>query len=341
MTYFYHAVIDSPHLPREFERDSTQNTIVTILGEFWRYSPSLAIPSAGLIELLEGMGVSSVAGRAALSRLGRRGTITASKAGRHTSYALAPEVAATVPASEMLTMSFGQTPREWDGEWTVVIFSLPESQRDVRQALREWLRWLGFGPVRDGVWISPHADISLIQSTLEGLLPEDGLIFKSSHIAGDLNPFDVWPLAELEQIYRDFIAELRPLVYRLRAGMVSPAEALKISVSVLARWRGFPTVDPDLPSSSLPVDWPRREARRLFTEVYDACVPLAEMHVKNVIRAYDAACADEVRGFTVDETIAYYASLATLHGTRSAPPDDDPRPGPSAAVASPRTTSAA
>jgi phenylacetic acid degradation operon negative regulatory protein len=314
MTYFYHAVIDSPHLPREFEHDSTQNTIVTILGEFWRYSPALAVPSAALIELLEGMGISPVAGRAALSRLGRRNTLSVVKTGRNTAYALAPDVAETIPASELLTMSFGKVEREWDGEWTVVIFSIPETQRELRQSLREWLRWLGFGPARDGVWISPHADIGLMQKTLEGLLPDDGLVFKSAHIAGDLKPFDVWPLAELHDIYRAFIEELRPIVYRLRSGMVSPAEALKLSVTVLAQWRGFPTVDPDLPSTSLPADWPRREARRLFAEVYDACIPLAELHVKNVVSKYDQACAAEVHCFTVDESIDYYETLKATEG---------------------------
>lgn len=108
------------------------------------------------------------------------------------------------------------------------------------------------------------------------------------------------------QPHTDKADELRPLVYRLRAGTVSPAEALRISITVLARWRGFPTVDPDLPASSLPPDWPRREARRLFTEIYDECTPLAELHVKNVIAKYDRDCADLVKGLTVEQTIDHY-----------------------------------
>jgi phenylacetic acid degradation operon negative regulatory protein len=253
MTYFYHAVLDSPHLPRELEHDSTQNMVVTLLGEFWSYSPALAVPSAGIVELLKRMDITDVAARAALSRLARRGTLVVSRTGRNTSYCLAEDVAATIPASETLTMSFGQEERDWNGEWTVIVFSMPETQRDRRQALREWLRWLGFGPARDGVWISPHADVSL---------------------------------------------------------MVSPADALKISLTILAKWRGFPTVDPDLPQASLPADWPRREARRLFIEVYDECTPLAEIHVKNVIAKHDLECAGRVRGLTVKQTIEHYRASA-------------------------------
>jgi len=169
------------------------------------------------------------------------------------------------------------------------------------------------------VWISPHADIGLMEKTLDGLLPDDGFIFKSSRLTGEIDPFELWPLAEIRDIYRKFIDELRPIVYRLRAGMVSPAEALKISVAVLAKWRGFPTVDPDLPQTSLPADWPRREARRLFTEIYDACIPLAALHVKAVMAKHDQACADQVHGLTVSETIDHYQALAA-----AADEPDDP-----------------
>lgn len=313
MTYFYHSVVDSPHLPRDLGHDSTQNMVVTLLGEFWRYSPSLTIPSAALVDLLTSMDVSAAGARAALSRLLRKGTLDISRTGRTTAYSLTPAVAATVPASEILTMTFGQSERTWDGEWTVIVFSIPETQRDLRQALREWLRWLGFGPARDGVWISPHSDLELTKNTLAGLLPPDGLIFRSAHMTGTIEPSEVWPLAEIRDQYRKFISELRPVVYRLRAGMVGPAEALKLSVSLVGRWRGFPTVDPDLPREYLPDDWPRREARRLFVEVHDACVAPATEHVRAIVRKYDPAAADLAQGLTVAEAIEFHRTPAEEH----------------------------
>ena len=312
MTYFYHSVVDSPHLPRDLEHDSTHSILVSLLGEFWPNNPAVAVPSAGIVKLLAEIGASEVSTRAALSRLSRKGTLVQSKAGRNTSYALADEVASSIPASEVLTMSFGESERAWNGEWTIIVFSVPESQRDLRQLLREWLRWLGFGPVRDGVWLSPHADVALTQKSLDGLLPADGLVFKSAHVTGELNPFDVWPLAEMRTIYETFIQELRPIVYDLRAGAVAPADALRIVVSLLGRWRGFPTVDPDLPRESLPVDWPRREARRLFVEVYDACIPLAAMHVRSVISRFDPATADMVRGLSVAKSLEHYRAQVAI-----------------------------
>jgi phenylacetic acid degradation operon negative regulatory protein len=308
VTYYYHSVIDSPHLPRDLEHESAPSLTLLLIGEFWRYSPRLPVPSAALVELVAPLGVSAEAARAALSRLGRRGTLEVSRSGRNTSYALSPEVAATVPVSERLTMSFGREERTWDGEWTVVVFSLSEQERDRRQRLREWLRWLGFGPARDGVWVSPHADVALVESSLAELLPSDGLIFRSSHMVGDLNLRELWPLDEIRQIYLTFITDLRQFVYRLRAGEVAPAEALKIALLVLGRWRGFPTVDPDLPAQYLPSDWPRREARRLFVSVYDACVPLANQYVRGVVAKYDGELAATTGALTVEGALAHYAA---------------------------------
>jgi len=318
VTYFYHSVVDSPHLPRDLGHDSTQNMVVTLLGEFWRYSPALTVPSAALVDLLASMDVSAAGARAALSRLLRKGTLEISRSGRTTAYSLTPAVAATIPASEILTMTFGQSEREWDGEWTVIVFSIPETQREQRQELRDWLRWLGFGPARDGVWISPHSDPELTMNTLAGRLPPDGLIFRSTHMTGTIEPSEVWPLGEIRDQYKRFVAELRPVVYRLRAGMVGPAEALKLSVSLVGRWRGFPTVDPDLPRQYLPDDWPRREARRRFVEVHDACVAPATEHVRTIVRSYDPEAADAVQGLTVAEAIEFHRTPAEnrAHGAQ-------------------------
>ena len=96
--------------------------------------------------------------------------------------------------------------------------------------------------------------------------------------------------------------------------MVSPAEALKLSVSLLGRWRGFPTVDPDLPREYLPADWPRRAARRLFVQVHDACVAPATEHVRSVVAKYDPAAAAAVQGLTVAEAIELHRRRAAAVG---------------------------
>ena len=44
------------------------------------------------------------------------------------------------------------------------------------------------------------------------------------------------------------------------------AEAsFRMQTRLVHAWRKFPFVDPDLPASLLPADWPRRRAYELFT----------------------------------------------------------------------------
>lgn len=43
---------------------------------------------------------------------------------------------------------------KWDGKWRIVIFDIPETNKRIRQALRETLRALEFWPLQKSVWIS-------------------------------------------------------------------------------------------------------------------------------------------------------------------------------------------
>ena len=63
MTYYYHSVTDSPHLPRNLPTDSAQRALITILGELLPSDPPVAIPSAALVDLLGRVGVSPAAAR--------------------------------------------------------------------------------------------------------------------------------------------------------------------------------------------------------------------------------------------------------------------------------------
>lgn len=43
---------------------------------------------------------------------------------------------------------------EWDGSWRIVTFDIPETNKRIRQVLRETLRVLEFWPLQKSVWIS-------------------------------------------------------------------------------------------------------------------------------------------------------------------------------------------
>lgn len=47
-------------------------------------------------------------------------------------------------------------PKKWDGKWRIVIFDIPEKDRDFRDILRNHLRELKFFKLQNSVFISPH-----------------------------------------------------------------------------------------------------------------------------------------------------------------------------------------
>jgi CubicO group peptidase (beta-lactamase class C family)/DNA-binding transcriptional regulator PaaX len=299
MTYFHHSIVDSPLLPRGLDHDTAQSAIVNLLGELLPYQTVALVPSAAIVDVLRQGEVSEAAARAALSRLGRRGTVTGLKSGRTTSYRLSDHVRDSIPRSQHLTMSFGGQERAWDGNWTMVVYSLPEAERALRSDIRDWLRWLGFGSVRDGVWIAPHAPVDLVLASLDDLLPPDGMIFRSEQIRGEIEPDRAWPLKELQLSYATFAEEFGPSLEALQNGLMPPADALRTLLRLVGRWRGFPTVDPDLPWAMLPDRWSRSTARDVFVGTYDLAAPLAAGHFREIVARYDDVQAKAVRALSV------------------------------------------
>lgn len=58
---------------------------------------------------------------------------------------------------------FIKKPGKWDGEWRLVIFDIPESQKKARWALRRKLKDLGFYQCQKSVWIHPFPCLEEIE----------------------------------------------------------------------------------------------------------------------------------------------------------------------------------
>ena len=129
--------------------------LLTLLGDYW-WQRTEPLPSAAIVALLAEFGVSDSAARAALSRLTRNGLLVTSKSGRRTFSRLSSRAATILDDGARRIFSFGAANQPWDGMWSLVAFSIPEDNRAARDALRKQLRWRGFAPLYDGLWVSPR-----------------------------------------------------------------------------------------------------------------------------------------------------------------------------------------
>lgn len=294
--------LDLPRLQGGFR---PQHLLLTLLGDYW-YDRDEHLPSAGLVRLLAEFDVSSAGSRAALSRLARRALLESSRRGRNTYYGLSQRAAALLAEGRQRILSFGSPDRrEWNGEWTLIAFSVPEEQRGTRHVLRTRLRWLGFAPLYDGVWVSPRGDVDAITNTLADLSIDVSTVMTGRLAGGNPklgHPIRAWDLDRLRSLYEEFVRDACPLVERVRAGQVGAAEGLVARTRVMDTWRNFPNLDPDLPCALLPERWPGPDARTAFVELYDGLGPLAEMRVRQILAEVSPELAGLVRHHTTAGT---------------------------------------
>jgi phenylacetic acid degradation operon negative regulatory protein len=301
--------------------------LLTLLGDYW-WQHTESLPSAALVALLAEFGVSDSAARAALSRLTRNRLLVTSKVGRRTFVRLSERAAQILDEGARHIFSFGRQTQPWDGMWSLVAFSIPEHNRAARDALRKQLRWLGFAPLYDGLWVAPRDRASEVVSQLGELGISTATAFRATTVPGigpDGFPQRAWDLDDLHARYDAFISYAQRLQERALAGQVSPVEALVARTRVMDEWRAFPGLDPDLPGELLPDAWPRAAARELFIVTYDLLGPLAAHRVRQIIARYSRELATRAAYHSSELTTA---SAGDGRGDREAgpgsPADDDP-----------------
>ena len=309
--------------------------LLTLLGDYW-WQRTESLPSAAIVGLLAEFGVSDSAARAALSRLTRNGLLVTSRSGRRTFVRLSRRAADVLDDGGRRIFSFGATPAPWDGMWSLVAFSIPEEHRSARDELRKELRWLGFAPLYDGLWVCPRDHAGDVMARLKDLGISTATAFRATALpavtaagangaaAGDGAagpgagaagagtgtalvtadiPARAWDLSGLRDRYQEFTEFAGLLRDQTVAGEITTADALVARTRVMNEWRAFPAMDPDLPYELLPPAWPRAAARDLFITCYDLLGPLAARRVRQIIARYSPELAGRA---------AYHSSQLTL-----------------------------
>lgn len=303
-------------LPRGQHGAEPQLLLTSLLGDFW-YWRDEHIPATALVRLLADFDVTADGARAAMRRLAARGLLSASRSGRTTAYGIPPRTAEVIIERTHRMLTFGSAAPHWDGKWTVVAFSVPEQDRSVRTALRSRLRALRFAALYDGVWVSPHDSARYALELLGELGVDTATVLRSTEVPGCPgrgSPRAVFDLSSLAAEYRAFADRYEPLLERLEAGLIGPAQALRTRTELRVDWRRFPETDPDLPAELLPKDWDRPRAQRVFVRIYDRLGPLAEIRFRQIL----GSVAPELAELAAHHDSATVAELYAGLGERRA-----------------------
>jgi phenylacetic acid degradation operon negative regulatory protein len=217
-----------------------------------------------VVEALGLVGFEEKAARQALTRSASAGLLAPRRVGRRTRWHITPAGRDTLLAAETRLFATGPE-RDWNGDWLILLATVPENHRNLRHRLRMSLSWAGFGSLGPGVWLSPHpSHAAEARQVLESLgKPVHGTLL---HARLD-NPddrlrlvTDAWDLTALEQQYRAFVDRFTPV------RPDSPGQALAELAHLIYQWRRLLLADPGLPPNLLPAQWSGEQARRLLLD---------------------------------------------------------------------------
>lgn len=222
---------------------------------------------AALLELLATAEVSNSSARSAVSRLKGKGLLLSEKRETMAGYGLDPAAVTDLERGDRRIFSYrGQRD---DESWCLVSYSLPEVDRPKRVQLRRALTGLGFGAVTDGLWIAPGHLRAEAEDTLENLdIRERATIFITQ------TPLTAEPFAqaaakwwELDTLAARHTAFLNRYDRLARQSPCEPREAFALWLRCVDDWKTIPYIDPGLPPSALPPDWPGMKSVELFARL--------------------------------------------------------------------------
>jgi phenylacetic acid degradation operon negative regulatory protein len=267
----------------------TQFLIFTLFGDYILPRGG-AIWASSLLELLDLLGVSERAARSALSRMASRGWLIARKQGRRSQYSLTTQGQRLLERSERRI--FEPPYADWDGLWHMVVYSLPESKRDLRHTLRTQLIWLGFGPLAPATWISPRDRRAEVEAVCNELGMRDCVDLFSGMYQRSTSDCALvgrcWDLPALEAAYRQFAARYEAEYADLKglgAARLSGAPDMCFARRfwITHEFQRFPRQDPGLPVVLLPPGWIGFGARQLFDGYRQLLEPYANQFVDKVM----------------------------------------------------------
>jgi phenylacetic acid degradation operon negative regulatory protein len=260
-----------------------RSIVVDLFGDSLRYLGGAARMQA-LSELLGVFDVGESTARVVLSRMRREGWFTTRREGRQTVYELTERSWRVLDEGRSRILDRGTA--EWDGEWRVVLYTVPEAARAEREQVRRALSWLAFGSLAPSVWTSPHPRLPEAAEALAGTSATRVELLTARSGGRDADrrmAARCWDLGALGRDYAELVTELEGLPPAAELATLPGPEALRRRIQLIYTYRHFPFRDPDLPAELLPEGWPGRRAHTLFLAAHEAFGVAADPYVREVL----------------------------------------------------------
>ncbi|MER5183131.1 PaaX family transcriptional regulator C-terminal domain-containing protein [Streptomyces sp. NPDC002896] len=257
-----------------------QSLMLAFFGNHVLEEGDLCVYSGSIIDVLGRVGVGEQAVRSTLTRMVNRGLLRRQREGRRMYFGLTPQATRVLQDGRTRIWQQGAVNDDWDGSWTLLGFSLPDSWKRQRHDLRSRLAWSGFGALYSGLWIAPgNIDVAAVASEL-GLSAHVKIFHAQADEATDIELMirDTW---DLESIAARYVTFDKRWTAHLGAG--SGDDPIGTRLRLVSEWLGTIRTDPRLPARHLPPDWPARPAQETFRRVAEQTAKPAQRMARELL----------------------------------------------------------
>nr|WP_259408249.1 PaaX family transcriptional regulator C-terminal domain-containing protein [Streptomyces akebiae] len=227
----------------------------------------VCVYSGSIIDVLGRVGVGEQAVRSTLTRMVNRGLLRRRREGRKMYFGLTPQASRVLWDGRTRIWKQGAVNDDWDGTWTLLGFSLPDSWKRQRHDLRSRLTWSGFGALYSGLWIAPgNVDIAAAVAEL-GLTDHVKIFHARADVATDIELMirDTWDLDGIAARYVTFDKRWTAVLGSgVGAGVGAGDDPIGTRLRLVSEWLWTIRTDPRLPARHLPAEWPARPAEETF-----------------------------------------------------------------------------
>jgi phenylacetic acid degradation operon negative regulatory protein len=249
-----------------------RSALFDVYGDHLRGRGSQA-PVAGLVRMLDPVGIAAPAVRTAISRMVMQDWLEPVRLSGGRGYRATGRAIRRL--DEAADRIYRRTDRTWDGTWHLA-FVDPPATRAARNRLRADLGFVGYAELATDVWVSPFP-----RNELASVVEHAGVGVRTAR-ADDFDPppTSAWDLDALRAAYDDWLASADDLIAVQATGHDDPDEAaFAARFHLVHEWRKFLFADPGLPDELLPRDWPGRDAADLFAGEASRLKPGADRFV--------------------------------------------------------------
>jgi phenylacetic acid degradation operon negative regulatory protein len=272
-----------------------QTLMLNLLGRYL-LGRSTVVSAGSVIEVFGRAGVGEHAARSTLARMVNRGMLTRQRHGRAMYFGLTAQAEGILHDGEDRIWRSGAVNQDWDGWWTLLGFSLPESWQRQRHELRSQLTWAGFGPLFNGLWVAPgRVEVTRLVASL-GLESRVKAFYAQAVPGTDIASMvrENWDLDAVASRYRGFLSRWQDPDTPPRR-----RDPLAVQLLLASDWLQVIRSDPRLPAEHLPADWPAAAAESLFVELDKTVAQPAAEIARQLLDLRPTAGSGAVTGLVV------------------------------------------